>query len=166
METSIRKLRLSQSWWINTPGKTKLRLNEMQSFYFLVKFRLVLIYVLTVYRSKSSSASLKKEKLKKCLIHYLHFSFEKNAAFQVLKDFSVENFETTPSTFLPKFSSEIHLSLIINYRCSIFTLYLTLGVLSLVCLISLTDTNDLHVRREMKWLFFLFSTSIRSWICI
>ena len=118
----------------------------MQGFYFLVKFRLVLICVLTVYRKKSSSISLKKI----CSIHYLHCSFEKNVALQVLKDFSVENFETTPSTFLPKFSSEIHLSPIINYRCSIFTLYLTLGVLSLVCLISLTDTNDLHDRREMK----------------
>ena len=83
----------------------------MQGFYFLVKFRLVLIFVLTVYRKKSSSISLKKI----CSIHYLHCSFEKNVALQVLKDFSVENFETTPSTFLPKFSSEIYLSPIINY---------------------------------------------------
>ena len=34
-----------------------------------------------------------------CSIHYLDFSFEKHIPFQVLKDFSVENLETTPSTF-------------------------------------------------------------------
>ena len=34
---------------------------------------------------------------------------------QVFKDFSVENVETTPSTFLSKFCSEIYLSRIINY---------------------------------------------------
>ena len=46
--------------------------------------------------------------------HYLHFSFEKYVPSQILKDFSVENPETTPSTFLSKFSSEIYLSRIIN----------------------------------------------------
>ena len=35
-----------------------------------------------------------------CSIHYLHFSFEKHVPFQVLKDFSVENLETIPSTLL------------------------------------------------------------------
>ena len=59
----------------------------MQAFYFSVKFGLVLIYVLEVYRKKSSSILLRKI----CSIHYLHFSFEK-----ILKDFSVENLESTP----------------------------------------------------------------------
>ena len=68
--------------------------------------------------------------------HYLHFSFEKYAPSQVLKDFSVENLETTPSTFHSKFSSEIRLSRIINYWGSIFTLYLTWGAFSLVCVLS------------------------------
>ena len=90
----------------------------MQGFYFFVKFGLVLIYILKVYRKKSSSILLRKI----CLIHhYLHFSFEKYVPSQVLKDFSVENLETTPSTFLSKFSSEIYLSRIINYWGSIFT---------------------------------------------
>ena len=61
----------------------------MQGFYFFVKFGLVLIYILKVYRKKSSS-------IVQCSIHYLHFSFEKHVPSQVLKDFSVENLETTP----------------------------------------------------------------------
>ena len=44
----------------------------------------------------------------------LAFFYEKYVPFQVLKDFSVEILETTPSTFLSKFSSEIYLSRIIN----------------------------------------------------
>ena len=44
---------------------------------------------------------------------------------QVLKNFSVENLETTPSTFTSKFSSKIYSSRIIYYWGSIFTLYLT-----------------------------------------
>ena len=46
-------------------------------------------------------------------------------SFQVLKNFSVENLETTPSTFTSKFSSKIYSSRIIYYWGSIFTLYLT-----------------------------------------
>ena len=37
---------------------------------------------------------------KNCSIHYLHFSFEKHVSSEVLKDFSVENLETTPIFFL------------------------------------------------------------------
>ena len=61
------------------------------------------------------------------------FFWKKHLPSQVLKDFSVENLETTPSTFLSKFSSEIYLSRIISYWGSIFTLYLTWGAFSLVC---------------------------------
>ena len=96
----------------------------------------------------------------------MHFSFEKHAPSQILKDFSVENLEATPSIFLSKVSSEITLSRIINYWGSIFTLYLTWGVFSLVCVLSiflfsffllcflfpsvffLTDTNDSQEYRE------------------
>ena len=67
----------------------------------------------------------------------MHFSFEKYVLTQVLKNFSVENLENTPSTFLSKFSSEIYLSRIINYLGSIFTLYLTWGAFSLVCVLSI-----------------------------
>ena len=68
----------------------------MHDFYFLVKFGLVLMYILKVYRKKSSSI-------------LLHFFFWKVCIFsKVLKDFSVENLETTPGTFLSKFSSEIY----------------------------------------------------------
>ena len=51
--------------------KNKLRLNEivsaMQVFYFLVKFGLVLIYILKVYGKKSSFLK------KKCSTDYLRF---------------------------------------------------------------------------------------------
>ena len=56
--------------------------------------------------------------------------------FQVLKNFSVENLETTPSTFHVKLCSDIYLSRIIKYWGSTFTLYLTWGALSLVCVLS------------------------------
>ena len=71
-----------------------------------------------------------------CSIQYLHFSFEKQVPSQVLKDFSVENLETTLSPFLSKFSSDIHLSPIINYWGSIFMLYLTWRAFSVVCVLS------------------------------
>ena len=101
----------------------------MQGFYFLIKFGLALIYILKVYLLR-----FYWEKI--CSIHYLDFSFEKHVTSQVLKDFSVEILETTPGTFLSKFSSEIYLSWIVNYWGSIFTLYLMWVALSLVCVLS------------------------------
>ena len=78
--------------------KSKLRLNEiasaMHAFYFLVKFCLVLIYILKIYFKRSSSILLINS------VHYLYFSFEKHVLFQFLKDFCVENLEITLSTFL------------------------------------------------------------------
>ena len=116
--------------------KNKLRLNEtasaIQGFYFLVKFGLVLLYVLKVYRKKFSSILLRKNMFNSVLA----FSFEKHISSQDFKDFSVENLKTTPSNFL-NFFSEIYLSPIINYSGSIFTLYLTWGVFSLVCVVSI-----------------------------
>ena len=82
-----------------------------------------------------------------------------------LKDFSVENLETTPSTFLLKFSSDIYSSRIINYWGRIFTLYLTWGAFSLICVLSiffflllflflssfsLTDIKDSNDNRERR----------------
>ena len=54
----------------------------MQGFYFFGKFAFVFIYILKVCRKKSSSI--------------FHFAFEKHVPYQVLKDFFVENQETTP----------------------------------------------------------------------
>ena len=31
-----------------------------------------------------------------CSVHHLHFAFEKHVPSQILKDFSVENLETSP----------------------------------------------------------------------
>ena len=104
----------------------------MHGFYFLAKFGLVLIYILKVYRKKSFSFFWEKI----CSIYYLHLSLEKHAFSQVLKDFSVENLETNSSTFLSKFSCELYFSWISNYWGSIFTLYLTWGAFSLVCVLS------------------------------
>ena len=94
--------------------KGKLRLNEivsaMHGFYFLVKFCLVLIYILKVCFKRSFSILL----IKKYSIHYLHFSFEKHALSQFLKDFSVGNLETTPNTFISNFLvRSIYLELLI-----------------------------------------------------
>ena len=117
--------------------KNKLRFkNEIAlvilGFYSLVKFSLVLISISKFYRKKCSSMLLKKI----CSIHYFYLPFEKHVSCEVLKDFYVENLETTPSTFGSKFSSEIYLSRIINYLDSIFLLYLTWGAFSLVCVLS------------------------------
>ena len=72
----------------------------MQDFYFLVKFGLALIFILKVYRKKSSSILLRKKMFNLLLAFF---------SPQVLKDFSIENLETTLGTFLSKFSSEIYL---------------------------------------------------------
>ena len=64
-------------------------------------------------------------------------SLEKHVLSQVLKNCNVENLETTPSTFLSRFSSEVYVSRIINYWGSIFTLYLTWGAFSLAYVLSI-----------------------------
>ena len=107
----------------------KLSLNKIsQDFHFKVKFGLVLIYILKVYCKKSSSILLRKN-----IFNSFFFSFEKHVPSQISKDFSNENIETAPSTFLKKIWSEIYLSWIINYWVSIFILSLTWGAFSLVC---------------------------------
>ena len=102
----------------------------MQGFYFLAKFGLIIFYILKVYRKKSSSIYWEKI----CSIYYLYFS-SVFLFLQVLKDSSLENVATAPSIFHSKFSSGIHLSWVINYWGSIFTLYLTWGGFSLVCVL-------------------------------
>ena len=57
-------------------------------------------------------------------IHYLHISLETHVHSQFWK------------IFLSKFSSDIYFSRFINYWASIFTLYLTWGAFSLVCVLS------------------------------
>ena len=52
---------------------------------------------------------------------FFAFSFLKVYTFSSFENFSVENIQTIPSTFLSKFSSEIYLPWIINYWGSIFT---------------------------------------------
>ena len=97
-----------------------------------------------------------------------------------MKDFFIESLENTPSTFFSKFSSEIYLSPIINCWGSIFTLYLTWGAFSLVCVpsgfyyychyyffpssfsflflsvFSLTDTNDSQNSRGVEGIIISF----------
>ena len=116
-------------------NENKLRLNEkvsaIQDFQFLVKFGLVLVYILKVYREKSSSILLRKKYVQFITCIFLL----KKCFFSSLKDFSAETLETTPSTFLPKFSCEICLSQSIKYWDSIFTSYLTWEAFSLVCVL-------------------------------
>ena len=104
----------------------------MQGFHLLVKFGLVQIFILKLYREKSSSFFWEKMSS----IYYLHFSFEKHVLSQVLKDLSVENLETTRSTFLSMFSCKTYLSRIMNCWGSIFTLHLTWRAFSLICNLS------------------------------
>ena len=76
---------------------------------------------------------------------FAFFFWKKHLPSQVLKDFSVENLETTPSTFLSKFSSEIYLSRIISYWGSLCSIHIFFHFLSVF---SLTDTNDSQDSRE------------------
>ena len=99
----------------------------------MVKFDLLLIYILKFYRKKSSLILLRKNTLNSFLPE---FSFEKHVLSQVLKDFSVENLETTACTFLSKFFCEIYLSQFIYHWGSNVTLYLVRGAISFVCVLS------------------------------
>ena len=73
--------------------------SAMQGFYFSVKFGLFIIYVLKTYRKKSSSILLRKNMLNSLLAF---FSCDA-CTFSILEDVSVQNLETTPSTFLSNF---------------------------------------------------------------
>ena len=128
----MRKLRLKDSY--TKYKKNKLRLHEVassiQDFYFLVKFGLVLIYILKVSSKNSSSILLRKNMFNLLLA----FFFWKACSFS---SFLCRSLETVTSIFLSKSSSEIYLSPIINCWGRIFTLYLTWGSFSLVCVLSL-----------------------------
>ena len=128
----MRKLRLKDSY--TKYKKNKLRLHEVassiQDFYFLVKFGLVLTYILKVSSKNSSSILLRKNMFNLLLA----FFFWKACSFS---SFLCQSLETVTSIFLSKSSSEIYLSPIINCWGRIFTLYLTWGSFSLVCVLSL-----------------------------
>ena len=95
----------------------------IQGFYFSVKFGLVLIYILKVYRKKSSSILLRKNMFNSLLA----FCFWKACTFSSFERFLWWKFTN---------NSQIYLSGIINYWDSILTLYITWGVFSLVCVLS------------------------------
>ena len=83
----------------------------MQGFYFLVEFSLVLIYILKVYRKKSSSILLRKNMFNSLLA----FFKKKLLPSQVWKNFSVENLETLFQLFSIEifFLRSIYLELLI-----------------------------------------------------
>ena len=95
----------------------------MQGFYFFVKFGLVLIYILKVYRKKPSLILLGRNIFNSLLA----FCFWKACTFS-----SFERFICWKS----RNYSQIYLSGIINYWGSILTLYTMWGVFSLVCVLS------------------------------
>ena len=117
----MRKLRLPPR------SMRKTRLNDivlvMQGFYFFVKFGLVLIYILKVYRKKPSLILLGRNIFNSLLA----FCFWKACTFS-----SFERFLCWKS----RNYSQIYLSGIINYWGSILTLYITWGAFSLVCVLS------------------------------
>ena len=59
------------------------------------------------------------------LFGFFFFFFEKHIPSQVMRDFSVQNLETTPRIFLSNVFCDIYLSRIVNYSDSVFTLHLT-----------------------------------------
>ena len=95
----------------------------MQGFYFLVKFGLVLIYILKVYRKKSSSILLRKN------------MFNSLLAFCFWKAYTFSSFERF-LCWKSRNYSQIYLSGIINYWGSMLTFYITLEAFSLVCVLS------------------------------
>ena len=98
----------------------------MQAFTYLVKFGLVLIYMLKVYHKKSSSILLRK------------YMFNSLLTFFFWKVCPFSNFESLSkiSCWKSRNYSQIYLSRIINYWNSILTLHITLGAFSLVCFLS------------------------------
>ena len=98
----------------------------MQDFYFFVKFGLVLIYILKVYRKKPSSILLRKNMFNSLFA----FSFWKACTFSCFERFLC---------WKSRNYSQIYLSGIINYWGSIFTLYIRWGASSLVCVLSLSS---------------------------
>ena len=95
----------------------------MQGFYFFVKFCLVLIYILKVYRKKSASILLRKNIFNSLLA----FSFWNTCTFLCFERFLC---------WKSRNYFQIYLSRINNYWDSILTLYITWGVFSLVCFLS------------------------------
>ena len=137
----------------------------MQSFYLLFKFGLVLIYVLKVYRKKSSLILSRKNMFNSLLAFSSCIFF----FFSIFERFLYWKSRHYSSSFLQKFSSEIFLSWIINYWGSVLhTLYLTWGAFSLICVLSvfffflssfsflflsvlpLTDTNDSQNNKNVE----------------
>ena len=98
----------------------------MQDFYFFVKFGLVLIYILKVYRKRPSSILLRKNMFNSLFA----FSFWKACTFSCFERFLC---------WKSRNYSQIYLSGIINYWGSIFTLYIRWGASSLVCVLSLSS---------------------------
>ena len=95
----------------------------MQGFYFFAKFGLVLIYILKVYRKKSSSILLRKNMFNSLLA----FCFWKACTFSSFERFLCWKFRNY---------SHMYLSGIINYWDSILTLYTTWRAFNLVCALS------------------------------
>ena len=122
----------------------------MQGFYFLVKFGLVLIYILKVYRKKSSSILLRKNMFNSLLA----FCFWKACTFS-----SFERFLCWKS----RNYSQIYLSGIINYWGSILTLYITWGAFSLVCVLSVFFSSFLSCFFFFFYRYFPWQTRFIRW---
>ena len=90
----------------------------MQRFYFFVKFDLVLIDILKIYRKKSSSILLRKNMFNSLL----PFFFRKACTCSSFETFLFWKFRNY---------SQIYLSQIIDYWYSMLTLYITWGAFSL-----------------------------------
>ena len=123
---------------IKTPPRSirKIRLNDialvMQGFYFFVKFGLALIYILKVYRKKSSSILIRKNKNKNKIKIRIKFI----TCILLFKNIYLLKFWKIYMLKILKIYSQIYLSEIIYYCGSILTLYITWGAFSLACVLS------------------------------
>ena len=123
----------------------------MHGFYLFVKFRIWFLFIYWRFIVKKSSSILLRKSMFNSLLAFCFWKACTSSSFERFLCWKFRNY------------SQIHLSEIINYWDSILTLYITWGVFSMVCVLSvffsvflsflffvlflsvfpLTDTNDL-----------------------
>ena len=104
----------------------------MQICYFLANFGFVLINTLKPYRKKFSLILLRKIMFNSLLALF----FWKACTFSNFEIYPCWKSRNYSHSFLSKSCSEIYLSQIISYWIRFFTLYLTWGAFSFVCVLS------------------------------
>ena len=121
----------------------------MQGFYFFVKFGLVLIYILKVYRKKSSSILLRKNMFNSLLA----FCFWKACTFSSFERFLCWKSRNYSQIYLSRIIDnwDSAFNAIHNVEFGLFSIrffFLSFFLFSFLSVFSLTDTNDSQDRRD------------------